>query len=202
MKAHRVDEYLQATTIMVGKDRVQAELRLTPGIQVVPFVLATIDTNRDGAISVAEQGAYAARVLRDVSLRIDGDRLTLRLVSSKFATVEEMQEGRGAIRLDLEAAVPRGGPERTLAFENQHLSKIGVYLVNGLVPSDPDIHYRLQNRNYEQSRYQLEYVQAGVAADPSRLSWWTGAIGAVTIALLLSFARLTLSRRRHARVAA
>jgi hypothetical protein len=201
MKAHRVDEYLQATTIVVGKDRVQAEIRLTPGIEVFPVVLATVDTNRDGAISVAEQRAYAARVLRDVSLEVDGHRLTLRLVSSKFAAVEEMQEGRGAIQLDLEAAVPRGGPERTLTFENHHLSKIGVYLVNGLVPTDPDIRYRLQSRNYEQARYQLDYVQTGVAADPSRFSWWTGAIGLFTIAVLLSFARLILFRRRFAHVA-
>jgi hypothetical protein len=200
MNAHRVDEYLQATTIMVGKDRVQAEIRLTPGVEVFPAVLATIDTNRDGAISVAEQRTYAARVLRDVSLRIDGDRLTLRLVSSQFAAVEEMQEGRGAIQLGLEASVPRGGPERTLVFENRHLSKIGVYLVNGLVPTDPDIRYRLQSRNYEQSRYQLEYAQAGVAAGPLLDPWWTGAIGLFTIAVLLSFARL-LSRRRRADVA-
>jgi len=33
-------------------------------------------------------------VLRDVSLDVDGDRLMLRLVASKFAAVEGMQEGR------------------------------------------------------------------------------------------------------------
>jgi hypothetical protein len=112
-----------------------------------------------------------------------------------------MQEGRGAIQLDLEAVVPRGRSERTFTFENHPLSWIGVYLVNGLVPTDPDIHYRLQSRNYEQSRYQLEYVQAGVAADPSSFSWWTGAIGLLTIAVRLSFARLKLLRRRYAHVA-
>lgn len=197
MKAHRVDEYLQATTILVGRDHVQAQIRLTPGIEVFPAVLATIDTNRDGAISGVEQRAYTARVLRDVSMKIDGSRLTLRLVSSKFAGVQDLQEGRGAIQLDLEAAVPPGGPDRTLAFENHHLRKIGVYLVNGLVPTDRDIRYRLQSRNYEQSSYRLEYVQAGVAPNASWVSWGSGAIGLFTIAVLLSFARLVLFRRRY-----
>jgi hypothetical protein len=202
MKAHRVDEYLQATTIQVARDRVQAEMRLTPGIEIFPLVVATIDTDRNGSISVAEQRAYTERVLRDVSLEVDGARLKLRLVSSKFAPLEEMQEGRGVIQLDLEAYVPHGGPERTLTFDNHHLSTIGVYLVNGLVPTDSDIRYRLQSRNYEQSRYQLDYVQAGVPANPSWFSWWAGAAGLLTIAVLLSFARLKRSKRRHTHAAA
>ena len=32
--AHRLDEYLQATTIALEKNRVHAELRLTPGVAV------------------------------------------------------------------------------------------------------------------------------------------------------------------------
>ena len=40
--AHRLDEYLQATTISVEKDRVQAQIRLTPGVTVLPLVLAKI----------------------------------------------------------------------------------------------------------------------------------------------------------------
>ena len=64
MNTHRVDEYLQATTIQVAKDRVQAEIHLTPGIAIYPVVFAAIDTDRDGAISVAEERAYAERVLR------------------------------------------------------------------------------------------------------------------------------------------
>jgi hypothetical protein len=201
MIAHRVDEYLQATTIQVAKDRVQAEIHLTPGIAIYPVVLAAIDTDRDGAISIAEERAYVERVLRDVSLKVDGRRLKLRLVSSEFATTEAMREGRGTIQLDVDAPVPHGGPERTLTFENHHLSKIGVYLVNGLVPTDPDIHYRLQHRNYEQSQYQLEYVQAGVARDLPPSPWWTGPIGLITIAVLLASAGLIRSRRRHASVA-
>ncbi len=97
VSAHRLDEYLQATTIAVEKDRVQAQIRLTPGVEVFRTVVATVDTNADTVISQFEQQAYAERLLRDLSLRIDGNRLRLRLVSSTFPSIEEMKEGPGNI---------------------------------------------------------------------------------------------------------
>ena len=40
VSAHRLDEYLQATLISVEKDRVQAPMRLVPGVAVSSFVLS------------------------------------------------------------------------------------------------------------------------------------------------------------------
>jgi hypothetical protein len=197
--AHRLDEYLQASTISVEKDRVQAQIRLTPGVAVFPIVLAKIDTDADGVISEAEQRAYAERVLGDLSLTIDGDRLRLRLVSSKFATAEQMKEGRGDIRLKFNADVPRSGLNRRIIFENHHLSPIAVYLVNCLVPCDPDIRVTAQNRNYQQSFYQLDYVQAGLCSGPASFVWWSCAQGWLGTATLLLFAPLSLLWRRRAR---
>ncbi|MEI9972645.1 MAG: DUF3500 domain-containing protein [Ignavibacteriota bacterium] len=68
-KAHRLDEYLQAAIISVEKDRLQVQMTLTPGVAVYPVVAAAIDADADGVISQIEQRAYAARVLRDLSLR-------------------------------------------------------------------------------------------------------------------------------------
>jgi hypothetical protein len=188
--AHRLDEYLQATTISVEKDRVQAQIRLTPGVAVFPIVLANIDTDADGVISEAEQRAYAERVLGDLSLTIDGDRLRLRLVSLKFAKIEEMKEGLGEIQLEFDADVPSGGPNRSLTFENQHQSRIAAYLVNCLVPRDPGIRITAQNRNYQQSFYQLDYMQAKVRSGPQSSAWWSssrGWLGAAALLLLAGF---------------
>ena len=71
-RAHWLDQYLQATTILVGKDRVHAQLRLTPGVAIFSRVIADIDANADGVLSADEQHAYAERVLRDITVRIDG----------------------------------------------------------------------------------------------------------------------------------
>jgi len=195
--AHRLDEYLQATTISLEKDRVQAQIRLTPGVAVFPIVFASIDSDADGIISEAEQHAYAERVLRDLSLTIDGDRVQLRLVSSRASNVQEMMDGRGEIQLDVDGNVPHGGHDRRLVFENHHESRIAAYLVNCLVPSDPDIRVTAQDRNYDQSFYQLDYVETGARSGPLSLGQWSGAAGWLGAAALVLFARLAATRREE-----
>ena len=184
LSAHRLDEYLQATMFSIEKDRVVMSMRLVPGVAVSSAVIANIDTNADGVLSEPEQRAYAERVLRDVSVVVDGKRLTPRLVSVAFPRVEEIREGVGQIQMEFTEDLPPGGPHRKLVFENHHQNRISAYLVNCLVPSDPDIRVVAQNRNEDQSFYQLEYVQAGVdqkagafAASWSKLVEWKGAVG-------------------------
>jgi hypothetical protein len=199
--AHRLDEYLQATTISVEKDRIQAQIRLTPGVAVFPVVFANIDTNADGDLSKAEQQAYAERALGDLSLTIDGDYLRLQLVSAKFAKIEEMKEGRGEIQLKFNADVPPGGPDRRLVFENHHQSRIAAYLVNCLAPHDPDIRITAQNRNYQQSFYQLDYAQADVRSSARSSAWRSSSWGWLGMATLLLFAGLAFVWRWRARAA-
>jgi hypothetical protein len=198
--AHRLDEYLQGTIVSVEKNRLQAQMTLTPGVAVYPIVLAEIDTDADGVISKSEQRAYAERVLRDLSLTIDGRRLTPRLVSMEFPAIEEMKEGRGEIRIEFNADLPRDRPNRRLTLENHHQSRIAAYQVNCLVPRDPDIRIVAQNRNYSQSVYELDYVLSGVRSDPLSLAWWSGDRGwLVTVALLL-FARFAADRSLRSRL--
>ncbi len=169
--AHRLDEYLQATIISMGKERVDAFMRLIPGVAVFPVVLAIIDTNHDGVISAAEQKAYAERVLHDVSLSIDGNRLKPRLLSVDFPSIEQMKEGLGEIRINFSADLPAGGAKRKLVIENHHQNRISAYLVNCLAPGDRDIRVVAQNRNENQSLYELDYVQAGGHLDALSSVW-------------------------------
>ena len=171
MFAHRLDEYLQATMISIGKDQLHAEMTLTPGVAVFPKLAAEI----------ADQGAYAERVLRDLTLRIDGQPLTPQLVSIQFPNVDEMKEGLGGIRIKFEANLPGGAGRHNLVFENHHESDIGAYLVNCLVPGDPDLQITKQTRNYSQSRYEVDYTEAG---GPSVLLW----LGAAALILGVRFA--------------
>jgi hypothetical protein len=196
--AHRLDEYLQATLISVEKNRIQIEVRLSPGVAVFPMVLAMIDTNADGIISESEQMVYAERVVRDLSVTLDGDRLRPRLLSAKFPEAAEMKEGRGEIQLEFGADLPRNGPNRRLIFENHHQSRIAAYLVNCLVPRDPDIRLTAQNRNQSQSLYELDYVQAGVRSEAFSFAWWSGARGWLGTAALLLLARLAMLWRQRA----
>lgn len=162
-KAHRLDEYLQATIISLDSNRLHAEIRLTPGVAVFPTVMREIDTNGDGVISAAEQRVYADAVIRDLSFAIDGAPIRPHLVSIRFPAVEDMKEGRGEIQLELEANLPRKGGHRKLIFENHHDFRIAAYLVNCLAPRDPDIHIVSQSRSYSQSSYELDFADAGPA---------------------------------------
>ena len=167
MRAHRLDEYLQATILSLTKDHVGVSMRLVPGVAVAPAVLASIDTNRDGIISPAEREAYARRVLRDVSLSIDGHRLIPSLVSVAFRCMEQMKEGLGEIQIEFRAGLPPGDSHRRLVFENHHQSRMAAYLMNCLVPGDRNLRIVAQNRNENQSLYELEYVQADLRSAPS-----------------------------------
>jgi hypothetical protein len=195
---HRLDEYLQATILSVEKDHVQAFVRLIPGVAVSSIVISSIDTNADGVISETERRAYAERVLRDLSLTIDGTRLSPRLISVDFPGAEQLKEGLGEIQIEFRADLPHSGPNRRLIFENHHQSGISAYLVNCLVPRDRNIQITAQNRNERQSFYQVDYVQAGDRADPLSLQWWSGLRGLlVATAALVLFAGMTLLWRQH-----
>lgn len=194
--AHRVDEYLQATTISVEKERVALQVRLAPGIEVFPEVLALIDADRDGAVAEAELRGYAERLAKELTLSVDGTRLPLRLVSSRMEALEALKDGRGTIELAFEAAVPRRGGDRRLVFENHHQRATAEYLVNGLVPRDPDIRLGAQQRSFDQSVYRLDYVQAGAARQPASVPRSTGVLAWVAALALLLFAGFTSVRRR------
>lgn len=104
--------------------------------------------------------------MRDLALTVDGERLRLRLVSTQGPKTEEMKEGLGEIQLELDARVPSAsGPHRTLIFDSYHQSAISAYLVNALLPRDPDLQVTRQSRNYQHSLYRLDYLQDGAGSD-------------------------------------
>jgi hypothetical protein len=195
--AHRLDEYLQATTLAIEEDRIEARVRLTPGIAVLPAVIGAIDVDGDGVVSQAEQRAYAERVQRDLRLTIDGAPFELQRISFEFPSLHALEEGLGEIELRLEARVPPSAVAgRKLVFENRHQPAIGVYLVNSLVPADPRIRIAAQNRNYAQSLYELDYVlDGGVPRAGTSASWLHPWTWFDVSAFLLLIAALVLTRR-------
>jgi hydrogenase/urease accessory protein HupE len=181
--AHRLDEYLQATTIAMASDHLTLQLRLTPGVTVASRVLDDIGASGD-TIPDARKEAYAERVRRDLSLTIDGAPSTLELVSAAFPAVSAMRHGAGEILLTFAANLPAGRPIHRLTLRNRHEQRIAVYLVNCLWPSAPNIRVLSQQRNIDQSLYQLEFTVASLAGSqqaspkpraPERANEWATA---------------------------
>jgi len=163
--AHVVDEYLQATLVVIEPADVRLKLYLTPGTDVAEQVLAVIDRDRDGAISTDEATAYADLLKRDLLLRLDDRNVALKLTASSFAAPDEIRTGDGIIKVEFSAvlgALPPGSHRLTL--DNAHLPKIGVYLFNAAQPNSALIQVRGQTRNANQSRGEIEFTYDPPAA--------------------------------------
>ena len=159
-EAHRLDECLQAARIAVEENRVDVELDLTPGAETAAKLLALIDLDRDGRISVLEGEAYSDLVVAALTLKVDGRRTRLALAGTgEFPSPDEIKAGVGMIRLSLSAERPtfRVGKHR-LFFCNRHQPDLSVYLVNALVPSSKRIEVTHQERDPSQREFQLEFT--------------------------------------------
>jgi hypothetical protein len=193
--AHRLDEYLQATLIGVTQDGIDVEIRLTPGVAMLPVLMAVIDQDRDGRISSSEERAYVGRVAREVELRVDGVRAPLSLIESNFPALEAIREGLGTIEIKLRTA--RTGHE--LRFENRHLPQVSVYLVNCLAAPSDGLVVRRQERDQAQRSIEFEYSFGATALSEPRTGWialgpfWPSAIGM----LLLTRMAVLIYRAKH-----
>ena len=186
--AHRLDEYLQATLIGVTRDGVEVQIQLTPGMAVLSVVMAAIDRDRDGRISVEEERAYAGRVAREVELRLDREPAALSLIESKFPSMEEMREGLGTIRLKLRT--DRVG--RELRFENRHLPQVSAYLVNCLAEPGAGLAVGPQERDEAQRSIRFKY-SFGEGAGPGTAWFARGPLLLAAMGMLL-VARVAMYR--------
>jgi type II secretory pathway component PulM len=171
VSAHVLDQYLQVTQIALAPDGVRIELRLIPGVQVADRICTLIDANGDGEISAAEEQAYARRVSQEIELAISGVNAPLTLTDLQFPTQSDMREGLGTIHLTYEASVNlRAAAQQQLYFRNNHLSELGVYLVNALMPTTNEIKIGAQMRDPLQREMRFDYH---LPAANSTL-WWRG----------------------------
>jgi nickel/cobalt transporter (NicO) family protein len=155
--AHRDDQYLQATLVAIEPDGVRLRINMTPGVAVAEQVIALID--RDGAISKNEAAGYAELLKRDLTLRVDGRKLELKLTASEFVPPAELRTGSGIIQMEFAAIFGplATGPHR-LTFENRHFTKMSVYLINAAQPRFAAVRITSQKRNQNQSAGEIEFT--------------------------------------------
>jgi len=195
VSAHRLDEYLQAARIAIDPERVQIELDLTPGIAVAPRVLDDLDRDRNHAITADETRAYAARVLSEIRLGIDGQLVALELGDVSAAAADALLRGEGAIRLQVRATMPRLRPgKHQLFYRNNHRADIGVYLANALVPASDRVGVLQQRRDIDQQELIVEYKLDDVPAPGHLPFWWVIAAAGTTLACLALTIRIVRSR--------
>jgi len=110
-------------------------------------------------ISKNEAAAYAKLLKRDLTLRVDGRKLELKLTASEFVPPEELRTGSGTIQMEFSAISGplAAGPHR-LTLENRHLTTMSVYLINAAQPRFATVQISRQKRNENQSAGEIEFT--------------------------------------------
>lgn len=169
VKAHQLDEYLQATRIDLSSNRVDLEIYLTPGVEVASVVLPLMDANHDDFISTEEGDAYAKSFLKTVILTVDKQGHELKLDSVQYLAVREMKSGTGIIQLKASVEfTPLIPSSHQLYFQNQHQTNISAYLINAYVPKSPTIRITRQKRDVRQTEIWVDYIFANGFPAPPR----------------------------------
>ena len=137
---------------------------------MLPSVLAVIDRNLDGQISPDEERSYAAWVLKDLDLKIDGKSAQLRIVESHYPSLQEMREGLGSIRLKMKA----DNAGRELRFENRHMPELSAYLVNCL--ADPGAGLTVDKPERDEAQKSIRFVYSFPGDQAATTPWptWFG----------------------------
>lgn len=181
----------------------QIELDLTPGVAVAKGLLAEIDRDGNGSLGADETQAYAARLVGDLDLALDGRTLFLNLIDCQFPSVQSVLGGTGVITLQLTASLPPLSPGRhRLLYRNGHHPDIGVYLANALVPTSERVAVVAQTRDANQRELVIDYTLTGDPDHPRRSWILAGAAAAVAMAIaagLLWRRRGTGGRRNRER---
>jgi hypothetical protein len=156
--AHRLDEYLQATLVAIEPGEVRLQINLTPGVEVAERVLAQIDRDHDGTISTNEAIAYSELLRTQITLRLDGHTVPLKLVSSNFPAPTELRTGWGIIKLEFTGTIgPLEPGTHKLSMKNRHLPALSVYLFNAALPKSGSVQITRQKRNKTQSAGEIEF---------------------------------------------
>jgi hypothetical protein len=157
--AHRLDEYLQATLVTIEPGEVRLQMNLTPGVSVAEQVLGLIDRDHNGMISTNETAAYAELLKRDLTVRLDGRRLAIKVVTSEIPPISELRSGEGIIQIEFSAApVQLTAGAHTLACENRHQTRSSVYLLNAAPSKSAKVQITRQKRNDNQSAGEIEFT--------------------------------------------
>jgi hypothetical protein len=157
--AHRLDEYLQATLVVIDPGEVRLQINLTPGVEVADKVLAVVDRNHDGVISTNEASAYCELLKRDLTIYLDGHKVVLKPGSSNFPALSELRTGWGIMQVEFSAPIGSlAVGEHRLEVKNRHLPRLSVYLFNAAQPSSGLVRVTKQRRNKNQSTGEIEFT--------------------------------------------
>ncbi|MEI7582101.1 MAG: hypothetical protein WCJ44_05470 [Runella sp.] len=187
--AHRLDELLQSSYIMIAPDQISIEIILTPGATIASGVFQAIDNDHDGKLSVDEKRIYAKKVLNNTYLKIDGKEQKLVLFDVSCSPLQDLKEGVGKIRLLVSAEINDDLSKHQLYYMNTFEPMMSVYTINALMPNSKEIKILKQEREQNQFEIYIDYQQ--LVNHPFRYKVWlfSGVFIILSFLLFLTFKR-------------
>jgi nickel/cobalt transporter (NicO) family protein len=167
--AHPLDVYLQGSYVTLAPSAVEVELDLSPGVLVAPRALAALDPDGDRTISSTESGTYAAGVLRQVEVRVDGRALPLRLTGVEVPPYLTVQTGYGTIKVRGEASgAPSAAGRHQVAYRNRFAPAGSAYQVNAFVAAGAAVVLGTQHRDATQRQSVIDYRIGSAGPAPAQ----------------------------------
>lgn len=157
----------QSSYLTLGRSQVTLELEQSPGPGVAARLVARLDSDGDGALSPAEQQAYAREALAAQELRIDGQTAALTLTRAEMSSAEQLATGQARIRLIFVAHTsPLSPGKHQLSLENRHEPVPSSYMAHAF--GDSEVKVARQERDAPQKRLDVEAtVTAAAPAAPA-----------------------------------
>jgi len=157
--AHPLDEFVQMTYITVESAEIVIELYVTPGVLIAPDVLSELDADGDGVITDEEAHAYIAPMIEALSLSVDGEPITLELISIEMPAYLNIQTGYGEIVITTAATLPADvSGTHSLTFTNANAPAGVRYQVNAFVTSESNVTIGEQRRSADQQSVSLDFA--------------------------------------------
>jgi hypothetical protein len=179
VRAHQLDEFVQATRIDFAARPLAIELSLAPGVIVAPQIIALVDRNTDGVLEPSEVEAYAATVIQALTLTVDGVPVHLTVKDAQSPPADTLLEGSDAIRIRAVASAPLSGGRHHVVFENGYAPIASVYSVNALQPPDATVSLTLPSRDPQQRSFAID-----VNVTRLGLAWHWAVLGFVIAVLV------------------
>lgn len=166
--AHPLDEYIQATYVTVSPGTATVELKLSPGVLVVPSVLTRLDPDGDQQIADTDARAYADDLLRQVTLRVDGTALPLTINDLQVPTYQLTQAGYGTLVVRALAALPAAadGSSHELTVRNANTADNPRFQINAFVSDHTAVTLGPQQRDSEQRQLEVTFTLGDSSQSP------------------------------------
>ncbi len=128
--AHPVDEVVQGAYLTLAPGVVRLELEITPGPQVADSVLKVLDANANGTITNTEARAYAVKVLKQSTLKLNDVAAVWTLDRVEVPPYRNLTIGSDTLKIYATARRTDTAGAQTLSYQNRYQPAKGQWTAN------------------------------------------------------------------------